>query len=71
MHSVISTFVRGSNAHAVAFDPKEFNQIITETVQWERREKARMLAEAEALRPKFGQDRSFSSRFCRKIALES
>jgi len=35
-------------AHAVAFDPKEFNQITTETVQWERREKARMLAEAAA-----------------------
>jgi hypothetical protein len=35
-------------AHAVAFDPKVFNQVITETVQWERREKARMQAEAEA-----------------------
>lgn len=37
-------------AHAVAFDPKEFHQIITETVKWERGEKARMLDEAEAIR---------------------
>jgi hypothetical protein len=36
--------------HEVAFDPKEFHQILTETVQWERREKAGMLAEAEAVR---------------------
>jgi Flp pilus assembly protein CpaB len=38
--------------HEVAFDPKEFNQILTETVQWERREKARILAEAEVTRSK-------------------
>lgn len=37
-------------ANAVAFDPKEFHQIITETWKWERHEKARMLAEAEAMK---------------------
>jgi len=37
-------------AHAVAFDPKEFHEIITETVKWERREKARMQAEAEKIK---------------------
>jgi hypothetical protein len=37
-------------AHPVAFYPKEFHEIITETVKWERREKARMLDEAEAMR---------------------
>ena len=36
-------------AHAVAFDPKEFSQIIRETVRWEKREKAWMLAETEAM----------------------
>jgi hypothetical protein len=37
-------------AHAVAFDPKEFHEIITDTVKWERGEKARMLAEAAAMK---------------------
>jgi hypothetical protein len=35
-------------AHAVAFNPNEFNQIISETVRWEKREKTKMLAEADA-----------------------
>jgi hypothetical protein len=37
-------------AHAVTFDPKEFHEIITDTVKWERGEKARMLAEAEKMK---------------------
>mgnify|MGYP007062763779 CR=1 FL=1 len=36
-------------AHAVAFDPKEFSQVIREAVRWEKREEAWMLAETEAM----------------------